>query len=162
MITKNIKTNLELVGYLTEIDKTDYDYIYIISDKIPTNEEILKLLENEKEVSLNIDINIYEIYEDKTKNLKNIMSCAPLNDKIDGWKVIEYINIDKKNSYLKLLKNFKLRNKINEFNKIEELEEEFNKIIQEIFIYTGNKTIVNKENLEKLENLIREIGNNIK
>ena len=106
-----MNVNLEFVGYLTEIDKSDYDYLYIISEKILSNEKILELLSNEKKVSLNIDINIYEIYRDTTKKLKNIMYCAPLNDKIEGWEIIENINIDKKNSYLKILKNYKLKNK---------------------------------------------------
>jgi len=155
---KKIGCSLTQIGYLYYIDKYDFDFVIILSkDKLSKLEIANIIKERTKNYGAYIVGSEYRLYEGELP-----FDYEPIID-LETWPVINLANFNLKKIKKPIVtktKDFRIEMPITKINKLEIIEKEFLECANHLFHYNGAITLIDKNNLEKIKSLIKEIEEN--
>jgi len=153
-----ISLSFNQIGYLYYVDKSDYDYVTIISKEKLEHRKIVEIIKNNfSNYSTSIFVTEYELFDGSDCPFENDIPIE-----IEYFPVINLTEYEIKKPLLKKSEVFDIDMPITDANKLEILEKEFQNASENLFQYNGAITLVDKQNLKKIKSIINEIEEKFK
>jgi hypothetical protein len=162
---RKLEIKLEKIGYLVHIDIFDFQYIAFLEKEIQPLEFYKKLIKKHYDkYSPELQVIIYELYYDKSRNLSEIFGLYNLKNFLSETDIIVN-NLDYKdfeNIYLKEKERKVIEMDITEKNKMEYYENKFNQLSDALFDYNGAEFLCNKDVLNELIKFLNDLKIHLK